>query len=58
MTKISEESRLVIASNLTVASMLRDIIIYQTNERPIKETEQYIFDRFRVIADLLSGEDQ
>ncbi|MCD6295829.1 MAG: hypothetical protein J7M30_01600 [Deltaproteobacteria bacterium] len=58
MTNISEESRLVIASNLTVASMLRDIIIYQTNERPIKETEQYIFDRFRVIADLLSGEDQ
>ena len=58
MTNISEESRLVIASNLTVASMLRDIITYQTNERPIKETEQYIFDKFRVIADLLSGEDQ
>jgi len=58
MTNISEESRLVIASNLTVASMLRDIITYQTNERPIKETEQYIFDKFRVIADLLSGDDQ
>ena len=58
MANISEESRLVIASNLTVASMLRDIIIYQTNEKPIKEPEQYIFDKFRAIADLLSGEDQ
>ena len=58
MANISEESRLVIASNLTVASMLRDIIIYQTNEKPIKETEQYIFDKFRAITDLLSGEDQ
>ncbi|MBW1706059.1 MAG: hypothetical protein JRJ86_12970 [Deltaproteobacteria bacterium] len=58
MANISEESRLVIASNLTVASMLRDLIIYQTNERPIKETEKYIFDKFRTITDLLSGEDQ
>jgi len=49
---------LVIASNLTVASMLRDIIIHQTNEKPIKETEEYIFNKFRAIADLLSGEDQ
>jgi len=58
MDNISEESRLVIASNLTVASMLRDLIVYQTNEKPIKETEVYIFDKFKAIADLLTGEDQ
>jgi hypothetical protein len=58
MTNISAESRLVIASNLTVASMLRDLIIFQTNERPIKETEQYVLDKFRTIADLLSREDK
>ena len=58
MANVSEESRLVIASNLTVASMLRDLIIYQTNEKPIKESDEYIFDKFRAIADLLSVEDQ
>lgn len=58
MANISAESKLVIASNLTVASMLRDLIIFQTNEKPIKETEQYIFDKFSSIVDLLSGEDQ
>ena len=58
MANISEESRLVIASNLTVASMLRDIIIHQTNEKPIKESEEYIFNKFRAIADLLSREDR
>jgi hypothetical protein len=58
MANISAESKLIIASNLTVASMLRDLIIFQTNEKPIKEPEQYIFDKFRSIADLLSGEDQ
>ena len=58
MANVSEESKLVIASNLTVASMLRDLIIYQTNEKPIKESDEYIFDKFRAIADLLSVEDQ
>jgi len=58
MANISVESRLVIASNLTVASMLRDLIIFQTNEKPIKETEQYIFEKFRAIAGLLSEEDR
>ena len=58
MAKISEESKMVIASNLTVASMLRDLIVYQTNEKPIMETEQYIFAKFNAIADLLAGEDQ
>ena len=52
MTNISAESTLIIASNLTVASILRGITIFQTNEKPIKETEQYIFDKFRAIADL------
>jgi hypothetical protein len=58
MANISAESRLIIASNLTVASMLRDIVIFQTNEKPIKETDRYIFDKFRSIVDLLSEEDQ
>ena len=58
MANISEESKMVIASNLTVASMLRDLIVYQTNEKPIMETEQYIFTKFNAIADLLAGEDQ
>ena len=57
MANISTESQLIIASNLTVASILRDIITLQTNEKPIKETEHYIFDKFRVMADLLSEED-
>jgi len=58
MANVSAESKLIIASNLTVASMLRDLIIYQTNEKPIKETDRYIFDKYKAIVDLLSEEDQ
>jgi hypothetical protein len=58
MSNISDESKLIIASNLTIASMLRDLIVYQTNEKPIKETDRYIFDKFKALFDLLSREDQ
>jgi hypothetical protein len=53
---MSDESKFTVASNLTVAAMLRDLIIYQTGEKPLKESEEYILDKFRSIYSLLSGE--
>jgi len=52
MSNISEESRLIIASNLTVATMLRDIYVQQIKERPIKNSDEYVLDKFK---EILSG---
>ncbi len=55
MNNISEESRLIIASNLTVATMLRDIYVQQIKERPIKNSEEYVLDKFKEILSGLPG---
>ncbi len=57
MGSISEESKLVIASNLTVAAILRDILILQTGEKPLKDPDEFIVDKFKALCELLSGED-
>jgi len=56
MANISEESRLIIASNLTVATVLRDLLNYQRGETPIKESDTYIVDKFEGIVEMLSTE--
>ena len=60
MSNISDESKLIVASNLTVAAMLRDLIVYHAGEKPLKDSEEYILDKFRSIFSLLSeeGEDK
>ena len=55
MSNISEESRLIIASNLTIATMLRDMYVQQINEKPIKGSDEYILDKFKAIFSLLPG---
>ena len=57
MCSISEESKLVIASNLTVAAILRDILILQTGEKPLKDPDEFIVDKFKSISGLLFSED-
>jgi len=57
MGSISEESKLVIASNLTVAAILRDILILQTGEKPLKDPDEFIVDKFKSISGLLFSED-
>lgn len=53
MSNISDESKLVIASNLTIATMLRDLIVQQTGEKPLKDSEEYILQKFRSIISLI-----
>ena len=55
MSNISEESRLIIASNLTIATMLRDMYVQQINEKPIKSSDEYILDKFKEILSSLPG---
>ena len=57
MGKISDESKMIIASNLTVAVMLRDWFVFQTGEKPLKESTEYISDKFKSFFSLLNEED-
>ena len=58
MANISEESRFIIASNLTVAAILRDLLNQQTGETPIKDSDEFIMDKFRAIVEMLSREER
>jgi hypothetical protein len=58
MNNISDESKLIIASNLTVATLLRDIYTHQTGEKPLKGTDDYVLDKFRSILDYLAAENK
>ena len=56
MSTLSEESKFIIASNLTVATLLRDIYTHQTGEKPLKGADDYVLDKFRSIIEYLSAE--
>ena len=58
MANISEESRFIIASNLTVAAILRDLLNQQTGETPIKDSDEFIMDKFKAIVEMLSREER
>ncbi|GEM_PF-4906202 len=58
MANISEESRFIIASNLTVAAILRDLLNQQTGETPIKDSDEFILDKFKAIVEMLSREER
>ncbi len=57
MDNISDESKMIIASNLTVAAILRDIYTYQTGEKPLRGSDDFILNKFNFILKVLSGED-
>ena len=57
MGELSKESRMVIASNLTVASLIRELIIAQTAEKPVVETKEVVLSTFKMIAEALEKED-
>ena len=50
---ISKESKMIIASNLTVAALLRDLIISQKEGRPVHGTEDVIIGKFEKFIRLL-----
>ena len=45
---------MVIASNLTIATMLRDLMVQQTGEKPLKDSEEYILDKFKSIVSIIT----
>ena len=57
MGELSKESRMVIASNLTVAALIRELIIAQSAEKPVVETKEVVLGTFKMIAETLEKED-
>ena len=56
MSNLSDESRMIIASNLTVAAILRDVYTHLTGEKPLKESDDFILNKFASILKTLSEE--
>jgi hypothetical protein len=56
MSNLSDESKMIIASNLTVAAILRDVYTHLTGEKPLKESDDFILNKFASILKSLSAE--
>ena len=57
MGEISKESKMVIASNLTVAALIRELIVSQTAEKPVVETKAMVLGTFKTLVEILEKED-
>ncbi len=57
MGELSKESKMVIASNLTVAALIRELIVSQTAEKPVVETKKMVLDTFKTLVEILEKED-
>ena len=57
MGELSKESKMVIASNLTVAALIRELIIAQTDEKPVVETKEVITGTYKMFVEALEKED-
>jgi hypothetical protein len=57
MGELSKESKMVIASNLTVAALIRELIIAQTAEKPVVETKEVVTGTYRMFLEVLEKED-
>ena len=57
MGELSKESKMVIASNLTVAALIRELIVSQTAEKPVVETKKMVLDTFKMLVEILEKED-
>jgi len=57
MGELSKESKMVIASNLTVAALIRELIVSQTSEKPVVETKAMVLDTFKMLVEILEKED-
>jgi hypothetical protein len=55
MSNLSDESRMIVASNLTVAAILRDIYTHLTGEKPLRESDDFILNKFNSIVKSLSS---
>lgn len=56
MGDLSQELKMVVASNLTVAALIRELIIAQTAEKPVVETKELVLGTFRMFAETLGKE--
>ena len=57
MGELSKESKMIIASNLTVAALIRELIVSQTTEKPVVETKNLVFGIFETLLEALEKED-
>jgi len=57
MGELSKESKMVIASNLTVAALIRELIVSQTAEKPVVETKAMVLGIFETLVEILEKED-
>ena len=57
MGELSKESKMVIASNLTVAALIRELIVAQTAEKPVVETKEVVLGTYKMFAEALEKED-
>jgi len=57
MGELSKESKMIIASNLTVAALIRELIVAQKGEKPVVETKEVVFGTYKMFAQVLERED-
>jgi hypothetical protein len=57
MGELSKESKMVIASNLTVAALIRELIVSQTAEKPVVETKEVVIGTYNMFIEALEKED-
>lgn len=57
MGELSKESKMVIASNLTVAALIRELIIARTDEKPVVETKEVVTGTYKMFVEALEKED-
>ena len=48
---------MVIASNLTVAALIRELIVSQTAEKPVVETKEMVMGTYNMFVEVLEKED-
>ncbi|MBN2467500.1 MAG: hypothetical protein JXD19_05055 [Deltaproteobacteria bacterium] len=58
MATLSDESKMIIASNLTVAALLQELMMSQRIGKPVVETEDVIFGTFQRILNRLDREER
>jgi len=57
MGELNKESKMIIASNLTVAALIRELIVSQTAEKPVVQTKDLVLGIFKAFAEILERED-
>ena len=57
MADLSDDTKAIVASNLTVAAFMRDLLNHLKNEKPLSESDDYAVARFNHVLKAMESQE-